>query len=548
MPGADDRPWIIEKRQPYCLHSKKLPFPIDKKVILLQLLCGVKYYHDNNKMHRDIKPLNVLLEIVTIDEDPATGLVKRRVVAKYTDHGEVVSTDRPVKGIVGTPFYFAPEVLDEQQYDEMADIFSLGVLFLRLFTGYDPSSDDSYGGKWPLSSSDVQVWMQKVDQILWDRCDVKFEPLIRGMLLRHPSKRWPVDKCLAYMQELDQSPTSDQTFSVGLQLPWGTRPLTAAQIRKGHKRNYEEFERDDVVKSDDGVLDDGESDDGRIVTLAASDPLPNGSGTKNDQSNHIFLKDDEPATPKLSCAAQLPVTPCLGDIEEDELPSAFCTPVVDDRVTGPANRRATSKPEVYRFDWDWDWDDSVKVDGSDNVMTSHQPQPRLQLGIFGSNWGYCPPTRRLATTKQAVPTQQLTKDMLNAMQRAEGGDDDEDSEAETVRDVGDKEPETPPDANDDSDPEAKTVRDVGDRESEAPSSGRRVAQRKAPIETYRRDEQPKASDGPKAFVFPQLSRNRQRKVLGTTQANNNRRRKTRYDPYKDLSFNIGGGRFEAVIR
>lgn len=142
VPRADDRSWIIEDRQPYCLDDEELPFPIDEDDIALPLLSGLKHYHNNGKMHRDIKPGNVLLQLV---EYLVEGLVKRRWVAKYTDRGEAVSTDRPVKGLAGTPWFCAPEVLDGERYNEMADIFSLGVLFLCIFMNYDPSRDRQSG-------------------------------------------------------------------------------------------------------------------------------------------------------------------------------------------------------------------------------------------------------------------------------------------------------------------------------------------------------------------------------------------------------------------
>ncbi|KAK0615765.1 kinase-like domain-containing protein [Bombardia bombarda] len=246
------REWLIEKRQPYCLDQKDLPFPIDAKDLAAQLLSGLQHYNENGKMHRDIKPGNVLLRIVKYCD-------KCQWFALYTDHSDVASTHRLMKVLTGTPFYCAPEILDGKRYNEKADIFSLGVLLLRLFTKYEPSRDRLLGKWWPRSSSEVQEWMKLVDRLIEEKCDPKYRPLLRGMLLRDPGARWSVDQ---FIRRLDQSQMRDQTSPAGLGLPWTNWPLTETQIKQGLKRKYCVLERDNVVESGDG-----ESDNAKTVIL-----------------------------------------------------------------------------------------------------------------------------------------------------------------------------------------------------------------------------------------------------------------------------------------
>ena len=48
---------------------------------------------------------------------------------------------RPMKGVVGTLKYMAPEVLRNEPYNPFAaDIYSLGVTFFIMATGYEPYS------------------------------------------------------------------------------------------------------------------------------------------------------------------------------------------------------------------------------------------------------------------------------------------------------------------------------------------------------------------------------------------------------------------------
>jgi calcium-dependent protein kinase len=73
-------------------------------------------------MHRDIKPENIILKDRSDDFD-----------IKLADFGLgcFVSNDIVFRRC-GTPGYVAPEILDNQKYDEKVDIFSSGVIFYTL--------------------------------------------------------------------------------------------------------------------------------------------------------------------------------------------------------------------------------------------------------------------------------------------------------------------------------------------------------------------------------------------------------------------------------
>ena len=79
-------------------------------------------------MHRDIKPANVVL---TPDG-----------TAKLIDFGLAEYSTKFQHLMVGTPYYMAPEVID-QPHKERCDIWSLGVLIYVLLTGYRPFEADT---------------------------------------------------------------------------------------------------------------------------------------------------------------------------------------------------------------------------------------------------------------------------------------------------------------------------------------------------------------------------------------------------------------------
>lgn len=432
MPGTDDPPWVIEEYQPYCLGKKeKLPMDVDEVELASQLLSGVKHYHDSDIMHRDIKPENVLMRLVKCSndgcstdgcsEDECPGH-QYRWVYKLTDSGAVRRTHRRVEGLAGSPFFCAPEVLDAKPYGEKADIFSLGVIFLEHFVGHDPSRDTPFqDAKYPKSSFQVQQWMQFVDPLIERNCDPEYRPLLRGMLLRDPLKRWSANKCLAFLN-LDPSETPDQTILIGPTLPWTTQPFTVDEIKAGLKRKFAEFELDgecgyvkpDSVESDKastietypGLLLQGfgqtvSSLDDYIANLSDICEVDINSVIESSENGTFvtareeLLVEDAPATPKASCAAQIPVTPCQDTAEESGLSSVPCTPVVDDEATSLAFRRVADQQEVYDFTnchYEWDWGSSnrrqpIRDSQYRNAAISCLPKKRespggLVLGIY----------------------------------------------------------------------------------------------------------------------------------------------------------------------
>ena len=96
------------------------------KFYIIQLIHGLKYLHDSSIMHRDLKLENLLLD------DMAYLKIADFGVARVLRHNQT-----SYEGI-GTPAYFAPELLKGEGHTYPADWWAVGIIMYQMLSGVLP--------------------------------------------------------------------------------------------------------------------------------------------------------------------------------------------------------------------------------------------------------------------------------------------------------------------------------------------------------------------------------------------------------------------------
>ena len=166
---------------------------------VIQAAEGLAYAHQNNVIHRNVKPTNLMLD--TDGQIKVVGMG----LARFDEPEDEDQDNITMQGVaIGTIDYMAPEqTLDSHSADQCSDIYSLGCTLYFLLTGQPP-----YAGKSPMEIFQ-QHRMAPIPVIGERRPEVPaaLDQIFANMVAKLPSDRYQsMEDVIDALQSFDEEP------------------------------------------------------------------------------------------------------------------------------------------------------------------------------------------------------------------------------------------------------------------------------------------------------------------------------------------------------
>ncbi len=152
--------------------------------IMEKVLSAISFLHNLGVCHRDLKPENFVFS--STEPDSEIKIIDFGLSTKFVK-------EKHMRGVVGTPYYVAPEVL-EGVYTSACDVWSVGVILYIMINGKPPftgATSSEILGK----ASRAQVFFPAKQ---WHNVSHEAKDLISKMLEKDPAQRYTAKQCLEH--------------------------------------------------------------------------------------------------------------------------------------------------------------------------------------------------------------------------------------------------------------------------------------------------------------------------------------------------------------
>ena len=172
----------IEGKDLQTIVKQEGPLPLELACnYMAQAAEGFTYAHENNLIHRDVKPANLLVDEKGVVKILDLGL------ALYSDEENASLTVAHNENVLGTADYLSPEqAVNSHKVDSRTDIYSLGCTLYFLLTGHPPFPEGT------LAQRIAKHQTQMPEDIRKDRpeCPRDLVDICIKMMQKKPERRY----------------------------------------------------------------------------------------------------------------------------------------------------------------------------------------------------------------------------------------------------------------------------------------------------------------------------------------------------------------------
>uniref|UniRef100_A0A663M3I2 Obscurin n=1 Tax=Athene cunicularia TaxID=194338 RepID=A0A663M3I2_ATHCN len=241
------------------------------KLYIKQILEGIKYLHDNNILHLDIKPLNILM------------VYPEREDLKLCDFGfaQKITPFEPQFSKYGSPEFVAPEIVSQSPVSKATDIWAVGVITYLSLTCKSPfAGENDRGTLLNIQNGEISWTIPDFVHLSEDAKD-----FMKGILQQQPKARPTALDCLSHKWFMHNLPLESAHFI-------NTKQLKFIVARSKWQRSLMCYKSILVMRSIPEILEKTHDNTSLAISrhLIEESTSSSTSGSSSDNENSHFPK------------------------------------------------------------------------------------------------------------------------------------------------------------------------------------------------------------------------------------------------------------------
>ncbi|XP_023777818.1 obscurin [Cyanistes caeruleus] len=253
------------------LFKKNVVTEAEVKLYIKQILEGIKYLHDNNILHLDIKPLNILM------------VYPEREDLKICDFGfaQRITPVEPQYSKYGSPEFVAPEIVSQSPVSKATDIWAVGVITYLSLTCKSPfAGENDRKTLLNIQNGEISWTIPDVVHLSEDAKD-----FMKGILQQHPKSRPSALDCLSHKWFMHNVPLEAAHFI-------NTKQLKFIVARSKWQRSLMCYKSILVMRSIPEILERTHDNSSLAISrhLIEESTSSSTSGSSSDNENSNFPK------------------------------------------------------------------------------------------------------------------------------------------------------------------------------------------------------------------------------------------------------------------